>query len=65
MLACFDGIKDKYLNRLQPSEVRVTVDQASRATIRLADLPGGSFAAVIDTNADVTLRSPGGHAIKA
>src|SRR6266540_2202081 len=64
LLKYFDGLKDKYLSTLKPAEVRVTVDEKNRAHVRFINFPGGSFAQVIDTNTSVTLRSPGGHAIK-
>ena len=65
LLKYFDGLKDKYLSTLRASEVRVTVDDRNRAHIRFINFSGGSFSQVIDTNSNVTLQSPGGHAIKA
>ncbi len=65
LLKYFDGLKDKYLSTLRASEVRVTVDERNRAHIRFVNFSGGSFSQVIDTNSNVTLQSPGGHAIKA
>jgi hypothetical protein len=62
-LAYLEGVKDKYLSVLTPSEVRVSVDQNNRASVRFLNFPGGSFSAVIDTNRDATLQSPNGHAI--
>jgi hypothetical protein len=64
-LAYLEGVKDKYLSVLQPSEVRITIDHIRRANIRFLNFPGGSFSAVVETNQAVTLQSPGGHAIKA
>jgi hypothetical protein len=64
LLKYFDGLKDKYLGTLKPSEIRVNVDQDNRAHIRFINFPGGSFSEVIGTNANVTLQSPGGHPIK-
>jgi hypothetical protein len=64
LLKYFEGLKDKYLGTLKPSEVRVTVDKNNRATIRFINFPGGSFSQVIDTNTSLTLKSPGGHPIK-
>lgn len=64
LLKYFEGLKDKYLGTLKPSEVRVTVDKSNRATIRFINFPGGSFSQVIDTNTNLTLKSPGGHPIK-
>ncbi len=63
-LAYLDGVKTKYLSVLKPSEVRVTVDRDNRAQIRFFNFPGGAFSATIDTNANATLTSPKGHAIK-
>ena len=65
LLAYLEGVKDKYLSVLKPSEVRVTVDQSNRASLRFLNFPGGSFSAVIETNRPTTLQSPGGHAIQA
>jgi hypothetical protein len=65
LLKYFDGLKDKYLSTVRSSEVRVTVDDRNRAHIRFINFFGGSFSQVIDTNSNVTLQSPGGHAIKA
>ena len=64
LLKYFDGLKDKYLSTLKPSEVRVTIDASNRAHIRFINFPGGDFSQIIDTNKNVTLQSPGGHAIK-
>jgi len=64
-LAYLEGVKDKYLSILQPSEVRITIDHNRRANIRFLNFPGGSFSAVVETNQAVTLQSPGGHAIEA
>lgn len=63
-LAYLNGVKDKYLSVLKPSEIRVTFDAANRGHVRFIDFPGGSFAAPVATNEVVTLQSPGGHAIK-
>ena len=49
---------------LKPFEIRVTVDQQNKAHIRFHNFPGGSFSKVVDTNKNLTLQSPGGHAIK-
>ena len=58
------AIKDKYLGPLRASEIRVTIDQAQRATVRFFNFPGGNFATVVDTNKVVTIDTPDGHAIK-
>ncbi|HWN99189.1 MAG TPA: hypothetical protein VNS63_07965, partial [Blastocatellia bacterium] len=47
LLRYFDTLKDKYLGPLKSSEIRVTVDQANRATIKFIDFPGGGFSAVV------------------
>jgi hypothetical protein len=65
LLAYLEGVKTNYLSVLRPSEVRVTVDAGNRANLRFINFPGGDFAAAIDTNRSLDLRSPGGHAIKA
>jgi len=65
LLAYLEGVKDKYLKILKPSEVRVTVDHNNRADLRFIGFPGGSFSASIATNQTVSVRSPGGHQISA
>lgn len=64
LLTYLNGVKNKYLSTLKPFEIRVNVDQNNRAHIRFGDFPGGSFASIVETNQNVTLQSPGGHAIK-
>jgi hypothetical protein len=64
LLVYFEGLKHQYLRVLKPSEIRVTIGEDNRATIRFLNFPGGSFSQVLDTNESVTLRSPGGHPIK-
>src|SRR5438445_7212358 len=64
-LTYLEGVKDKYLSVLKPSEVRVTVNHGNQAGIRFLNFPGGSFSAIIETNKSITLQSPGGFAIKA
>src|SRR5438093_5727198 len=59
-LAYLEGVKNKYLSVLKPSEVRVTIDQNNRANLRFLNFAGGSFSAVVDTNQSVSLQSPGG-----
>jgi hypothetical protein len=63
MLKYFEGLKEKYAH-LNPSEVRVTVDRAGKATVRFFKLPGGDFQATIDTNKPATLQAPGGFPIQ-
>src|SRR6516164_6216308 len=65
LLTYLEGVKERYLKILKPSEVRVTVDQNNRANLRFIDFPGGSFSASIETNESATVRSPGGHQISA
>ena len=64
LLKYFEGIKETYLKTLHPSEVRVTIDDKNRAHVRFINFPGGNISQVIDTNKNLTLQSPGGHAIK-
>jgi hypothetical protein len=64
LLKYFEGIKETYLKTLHPSEVRVTIDDQNRAHVRFINFPGGNISQVIDTNKNLTLQSPGGHAIK-
>src|SRR5882724_270673 len=45
-LTYLEGVKNKYLRVLKPSEVRVTVDPHNRANIRFLDFPGGNFSRV-------------------
>lgn len=63
-LAYLEGVKNKYLNVLKPSEVRVTIDQSNRANLRFLNFAGRDFSAVLETNQSVTVHSPGGHSIK-
>ena len=63
-LAYLEAVKDKYLNVLKPSEIRVTVDPDNRAHIGFLNFAGGSFSATVATNRNVTLQSPGGQQIK-
>ena len=65
LLTYLEGVKNNYLSVLKPSEVRVTVDDHNRANIRFFNFPGGSFSAVVETNQNVSLQSPGGQRIKA
>ena len=46
----FDAVKRNFLGQLKASEIRVTVDQSQRATVKFIDFPGGEFSTVIDTN---------------
>jgi hypothetical protein len=64
LLKYLDGVKTKYLSILKPAEIRVTVDRDNRPHIRFFNFPGGDFSAVIDANANTTLKSPRGHAIQ-
>src|SRR5258707_13394826 len=60
LLAYLEGIKEKYLKILRPSEVRVTVDDNSRANLRFVGFPGGSFSVSIATNESGSVRCPRG-----
>lgn len=64
LLRYFDTLKDKYLGPLNPSEIRVTVDQNNRATVKFFNFPGGSFSTVVETNKVLDISTPGGHSIK-
>jgi len=63
LLTYLEGVKEKYLKILRPSEVRVTVDHNNRANLRFIGFPGGSFSTSITTNESVSVQSPGGHSI--
>src|SRR5262252_4534506 len=63
LLTYLEGVKERYLKILKPSEVRVTVDQNNLANLRFIDFPGGSFSASIAINQSATVRSPGGQQI--
>jgi hypothetical protein len=65
LLTYLEGVKERYLKILKPSEVRVTVDHDNRANLRFIGFPSGSFSASIATNQSVSVQSPGGHEIKA
>lgn len=58
-----EAVKDKYLH-LKAAEVRVKVDQTSRATLDFIGFPGGTFSKVIDTNTTTIIETPDGHSIK-
>ncbi|HKP12781.1 MAG TPA: hypothetical protein VJZ91_11740 [Blastocatellia bacterium] len=64
LLEYFEAVKDKFLGNLKPSEIRVTVDQAGRATVKFMNFPEGSFTTTVETNQSLTIQSPAGHAIK-
>lgn len=65
LLEYFEALKEKYLGELRPSEIRVTIDQNNRATIRFINFPGASFSTVVDTNKVLNIDTPDGHSIKA
>jgi hypothetical protein len=64
LLGYFDAVKEKYLGPSKASEIRVTVDQSQRATIKFIGFPGGNFSTVVDTNKVLTVDTPAGHVIK-
>src|SRR5215212_1067715 len=43
----FEAAKGKFLGELRASEIRVTVDDAQRATVDFLDFPGGSFSRTV------------------
>lgn len=65
LLRYFDAIKERFLGPSRASEIRVTVDQSQRATVKFIDFPATSFSTVIDTNKVTSIDTPDGHAIKA
>ena len=65
LLRYFDGIKERFLGPSKASEIRVTIDEGQRATVKFIDFPATSFSTVIDTNKVTTIDTPDGHAIKA
>ena len=64
LLRYFDALKDKYLGPLKASEIRVTVDQSGRATVKFINFPGGSFSTTVETDKVLTIDTPDGHRIK-
>ena len=64
LLKYFDEAKDRYLSESKAYEVRVTVDQSQKATVKFIDFPSGSFTQVIDLNQPTVIQSPDGHAIQ-
>jgi hypothetical protein len=64
LVAYFDAVKDRYFGQLTSAEIRVTVDQAQRATISFSNFVGGSLSATVDTNQGATLTTPDGQAIE-
>src|SRR5215216_4547748 len=65
LLRYFDSLKEKFLGPSKASEIRVTVDQSQRATVKFINFPGASFSTVIDTNTVTSINTPDGHSIKA
>ncbi len=65
LLRYFDAVKEKYLGPSKAAEIRVTVDQSQRATVKFIDFPGGTFQTVIDLNRTEHIDTPDGHRIKA
>jgi hypothetical protein len=64
LLKYFEALKDKYLGAFIASEIRVTVDQSQRATVKFSNFPGGSFQTVVNLNEVLDINTPDGHAIK-
>jgi hypothetical protein len=64
LLKYFDALKDKYLGAFVASEIRVTVDESQKATVRFINFPGGSFQKVVDLNQVLNIDTPDGHSIK-
>src|SRR5579863_2150522 len=58
------SVKDKYLGPVKAAEIRVTVDQSQKATVKFFNFPAGSFSTVVDTNKALTINTPDGHGIK-
>lgn len=65
LLRYFDAVKERYFGPSRPSEIRVTVDQSGRATVKFLNFPGGSFSTVVETNRVLNIATPDGHAIKS
>ncbi len=64
LLRYFDAVKEKYLGASKASEIRVTVDDSQRATVKFINFLEGSFSTVIELNNVLTIDTPGGHSIK-
>ena len=65
LLRYFDAIKERYLGPSKAAEIRVTVDQSQRATVKFIDFPGGSFQTQLALNQSLQIDTPDGHRIKA
>lgn len=65
LLRYFDAVKERFLGPSKASEIRVTVDESQRATIKFVNFHGGSFSTVVETNKVLDIETPGGHTIKA
>ena len=65
LLRYFDGIKEKFLGPSKASEIRVTVTEGQCAVVKFINFPCGSFTTAIDTQKEVVINTPDGHAIKA
>ena len=64
LLSYFDEAKDRYLSESKSFEVRVTVDESQKATVKFIDFPCGSFTHVIDVDHPTVIQSPDGHGIQ-
>ncbi len=64
LLEYFDAVKGRYFGNFSPSEIRVTVNESQRATVKFINFPGGSFQTVVDLNRVLDIDTPDGHSIK-
>lgn len=63
LLSYASAVKNKFENS-RASEVRVTFNEENQARVEFIGFPGGNFSKVLDTNKDLTVRSPDGHDIR-
>jgi Domain of unknown function (DUF4331) len=60
----FEAVKDKYLGELNPSEIRVSVDQTQKATVEFKRFREADFSFTVATNEPVTITTSGGRRIQ-
>jgi len=65
VLGYFEAVKDKYLGELHSAEVRVTVSESQRATLKFMGFAGGDFTTELNLNRSVPVRTPDGTTIQA
>jgi hypothetical protein len=65
VLRYFEAVKNKYLGELKTAEIRVTVETASRVTVKFLGFACGNFSTVVEVNKVVAIPTPDGQTIQA